>query len=66
MANEFGYGDKVVRIERPGKTGFVCSAPCRKTGKIRVQWGSRKTWNNPELLKLVSKKTDEVKLWKLT
>lgn len=62
---EFSYGDKVARIERPGKRGFVCSDPCPKTGKIRVQWGSRKTWNDPESLILVSKKTDEVKLWKL-
>lgn len=45
----FNVGDKVYRREAPGKRGVVCEI-CLKTGRYRVQWGQRRTWNKPESL----------------
>ena len=48
----FNIGDTVYRREAPGKRGEICEI-CPNTGRYRVQWGGKRTWNRGEFLVLV-------------
>ena len=45
----FAIDDLVYRREAPGKRGRVCEF-CHQSGRIRVQWPARRTWNKPDAL----------------
>lgn len=45
----FEIDDLVCRRDTPGKRGRVCEF-CPQTGRIRVKWPARRTWNKPDAL----------------
>jgi hypothetical protein len=45
----FQLNDLVYRRDTPGKRGRVCEF-CPQTGRIRVKWPARRTWNKPDAL----------------